>query len=345
MNKKHLKSLVFPISLLFLILIIYNIGFSTLYNSILSADPFYFYLAVALHLASIVVRSIKWKIYVNGVTKTSFLSLLIMVFAGGFIDNATPGPQIGGGPIKAYFLSKRIKKDKSVCLSTIVIERLTGVGMIFIFGIFSTFFVLIFIQKIPLMLKLLLEFLLFIVLGLPIIGYVSREKYVGKGLKGHQILSKIYRFGPFSFLRKKFKSLQSFESYVNSKIKEFRDTFVKLSHDKGRVRMDVILAFVMWMIVFLKTYVLFLALNSPVSFFAVMVVVSLSIFISYFLFMPGGMGVTELLMILLYSSFGISSATAASVALLDRFIFYVFSFGVGYISLIYLNYRYGKEYA
>ena len=58
--------------------------------------------------------------------------------------------------------------------------------------------------------------------------------------------------------------------------------------------------------------------------------------------MPGGAGVTELLMISMYISFGISSTIAASVALLDRFIFYIFSLGFGYVSLTYLNFRYGK---
>ena len=136
-----------------------------------------------------------------------------------------------------------------------------------------------------------------------------------------------------------------YPDYPNVSVNRFSDQaniFSKLSRDKNKVSVNIILAFVCWILTFTNTYVLFLALSHYVSFFAIVIVISLSIFLSYFIFMPGGAGVTELLMISLYISFGISSTIAAAVALLDRFIFYIFSLGFGYGSLIYLNVRYGK---
>ena len=203
-------------------------------------------------------------------------------------------------------------------------------------------FVLIFIQNVSLIVKILLEFVLVLIICVPIAGYILKEKYKGESFKGKAILSRIYYFGPFSFLRKRFKTLQTFDDYIRLKLREFAQTFSKLSHDKKKVGVNVILAFAGWILIFASTYVLFFALGHHVSFFAILIVISLSIFLSYFLFMPGGAGVTELLMISLYISFGISSTIAASVALLDRCIFYLFSLGFGYVSLIYLNFRYGK---
>ena len=337
-----LKFLALPLTLLLLIAIIYNIGLSNLYRAITSANHGYFILAVVFQTSAILVKNLKWLIFVNGIKKASFFSLLPMSLAGCFVDTVTPGPQVGGGPLKAYFLSKRIKVDKATCLTTILVERITGVGVLLIFGICSLFFVLIFIQNVPAMLKILLEFVMFLILGLPLLGYLLKVKYAKKSFKGITIISRIYYFGPFSYLRRRFKTLQAFDDYIRQKLMKFRQTFLELSYDKKKVSLNIILAFVCWVLIFANTYVLFLAFDHHTSFFAIMIVVSLSIFLSYFMFMPGGAGITELLMIALYISFGISSTIAASVALLDRFIFYIFALGFGYISLIYLNHRYGK---
>jgi uncharacterized protein (TIRG00374 family) len=342
-TRKKLKALLLPVTLLLLILIMHNIGFSNLYSAIVHAKVCYLILAVVLQASSILVRTLKWQIFVNGIKKAPFFSLLTMQLAGSFMDTATPGPQVGGGPLKAYFLSKKIKEDKTTCLSTILVERITGVGALSFLGICSTFFVLIFIQNVSVIVKMLLEFVLVIIIGVPVLGYLLKEKYEGKSFKGKNIIAKIYYFGPFSFLRARFKTLHAFDDYVRQKLREFSQTFSTLSHDKKRVSANIILAFICWILIFANTYLLFLALGHHVSFFAVLIVISLSIFLSYFMFMPGGVGVTELLMISLYISFGISSTIAASVALLDRCIFYLFSLGFGYLSLIYLNVRYGKE--
>ncbi|CAD7766809.1 MAG: Lysylphosphatidylglycerol synthase TM region [Candidatus Argoarchaeum ethanivorans] len=184
-------------------------------------------------------------------------------------------------------------------------------------------------------------FVWLLIICVPVMGYILKKKYKGKDFKGKAIISRIYYFGPFSFLRKKFKTLQTFDDYITLKIGEFAQTSLKLSSDRKKVGLNIILSFIAWMLIFTTTYTLFLSIGYHISFFAVMIVVSLSTFLSYFFFIPGGAGITELLMISLYISLGISSAVAASVALLDRFIFYVFSIVVGYISLTYLNIRYG----
>ncbi|NVM23971.1 MAG: flippase-like domain-containing protein, partial [Desulfobacterales bacterium] len=75
------------------VLIIHNIGFSNLYSTIVRANLSYFILAVVLQASSILVRNLKWQIFVNGIKKAPFFSLLAMLLAGSFMDTATPGPQ------------------------------------------------------------------------------------------------------------------------------------------------------------------------------------------------------------------------------------------------------------
>ena len=329
-------------TLLLLLLIVHAIGFSNIYSTIVSANLTYLLLAVVLQASTIAVRNLKWQIFVNSIKKVPFLPLLVMTLAGIFMDTATPGPQVGGGPLKAYYLSKRIKVDKTTCLSTVLVERIASVGVLSFLGLCSLFFVLIFIKDVPLLIKLLLELVLVLVVGVPIVGYFVKEKYSGRDVRGQAIIARIYYFGPFSFLRKRFQSLQAFDDYIRLKLKEFARTFAELSHDKTKVSVNIFMSFVFWILCFSNTYVLFLALGHHVFFFAILIVISLATFLSYFMVMPGGAGVMELLLITLYISFGISSTVAAAVALLDRCIFYAFSLGFGYVSLIYLNFRYGK---
>jgi uncharacterized membrane protein YbhN (UPF0104 family) len=123
-NKKTLKFLLLPVTLLLLILIIHNIELSNLYSTIVRANLGCLILAVALQASSILVRNLKWQILVNGIKKAPFFSLLVMLLAGSFMDTATLGPQVGGCPLKAYFLSKKIKVNKATCLSTVLVESL-----------------------------------------------------------------------------------------------------------------------------------------------------------------------------------------------------------------------------
>jgi hypothetical protein len=342
LTKKLITFLLLLGTLLVLFLIVHAIGFSNIYSTIVGANLSYLLVAVVLQASTILVRNLKWQIFVNSIQKVPFFTLLVMTLAGGFMDTATPGPQIGGGPLKAYYLSKRTKVDKTICLSTVLVERIASVGVLSFLGLCSLFFVLMFIKEVPLFIKLLLELVLVLVVGVPIAGYFVREKYRGKGVRGQAIIARIYYFGPFSVLRKRFKSLQAFDDYVRLKLKEFAKTFSELSHDKTKVSLNIFMAFVFCILSFANTYVLFLSLGHHVLFFAIVIVISLATFLSYFMFMPGGAGVMELLLITLYISFGISSTVAVAVALLDRCIFYAFSVGLGYVSLIYLNFKYGK---
>jgi len=68
-TKKNLEFLILPVTLLLLILIMYNIGFSNIYSAIVRANLSYLILAVALQASSILVRNLKWQIFVNGIKK------------------------------------------------------------------------------------------------------------------------------------------------------------------------------------------------------------------------------------------------------------------------------------
>jgi hypothetical protein len=99
----------------------------------------------------------------------------------------------------------------------------------------SLLFVLIFIQNVSLIVKILLEFVLVLIIGVPIAGYILKEKCEGESFKGEAVNSGIYYFGPFCFLRKRFKTLQTFEDYIRLKLRDFVKPFSKQSHDKKKV--------------------------------------------------------------------------------------------------------------
>lgn len=104
---------------------------------------------------------------------------------------------------------------------------------------------------------------------------------------------------------------------------------------------DLSLSFLMWFFNYLGTFFLFIALNHKINFIAIIVVVTLSTLLGSISPVPGGVGIIEAIMISLYLTFGINSGIAATVAVLDRLIYYFYSLLIGGISLFYLNTKYG----
>ena len=89
---------------------------------------------------------------------------------------------------------------------------------------------------------------------------------------------------------------------------------------------------------YLSSYFLFISLNSQINFLSLIVVVTLSYLIGDISPVPGGIGLTEGTMFLLYSAIGVSPSIAIVISLLSRMIYYFFSLLMGGLSLIYLRF-------
>jgi uncharacterized protein (TIRG00374 family) len=159
-----------------------------------------------------------------------------------------------------------------------------------------------------------------------------------------RLLKRIYFFGPLKIVRERFSTYAHFEEYVMDRISEFLTTFKELLKEKKNVRNNLLLSYLIWFMVFLKTYLIFLAFGQEVSILLVVSVEAISILLGIMSLLPGGLGATEIIMIALFRSAGVGVELATAVTIVSRGIFYAFSLGLGYLSFLYLKLIPGKHY-
>lgn len=320
----------FLISLVVLALLVYvlkDVDFVEAYGLLLRADLFYLILAVAALGGSFLVWNLRWKVSLRSVVDADYFSLLRILMAGIFLNNITPGTGIGGEPLRAYYLKKKYGKSKSKFLGVILADKSFNYAVYLLFLVLSLLFVFVFLD-ISLNLKIIFQSLLLIVFIVIVVFMYCRGKR-----RTDRVLSRIYRTGLF----KGFRSKKVFREYVRKRVSRLRKVFQKVILDRKTFSIGIALSFVVWVLIFLSSWFLFLSFGERVSFLAVVVVVTIGYLIGDLSPVPGGMGLMEGTMFLMYSSMGISSSLAVVVSLLSRIIYYFFSLIIGGLSLTWLR--------
>lgn len=344
----------FIIGLILLLGVLSYIGIDKLAESVKDTKPIYLVAAFILNLLMFLVWNLKFKFLVDKIDKgkaaANFTSLFPIIMVGSFINATTPGAKTGGGPVKAYYLSKLLNIDKTTCMPIVIIDQLTNSGLFLILSIISVLLVFLFLD-ISGTISLVIEIFLLLISLIIVSGILTRKrvkrrlksfgmnKFIGKLDK---LLYKIYYFKLFKFIRKRFYTYQLFESYVIERVEKFIVGFEEVARDRRLIKMDLFLALSIWILIYLKTYILFLGFGYDVNFMVVVIVVTISLFISSVMIVPGGIGLVEMAMITLYAASGVDPGIAAAVSVLDRFIFYFFALGIGYLSLNWLNFRFRR---
>jgi|SRR3989344_2795499 len=308
-----------------------DINFFEVYLILREINPVYISLAFFSCMLSFLLWNFRLKNSLKEIIHISYIKLLPFLFAGFFIDMITPVSGIGGEPVKAYFLSKKYKKSKTKLLGCTLADKFFNISVFVVFVVLSILFLIIYLN-IPENTKLILEILLlFIFLSLFFIAYLIWRK---ASLDVIWIIKLLYKF---RFIRKKFSDLSKFENYFKKRVKNLTKLFKKVIMNRKRFYVGVFVSVLIWALNYLVSYFLFLAFGFHVNFISVAIVVSLGYFIGDISPVPGGIGLIEGVMFLLYSAIGIFSPLALTVVLLSRVIYYFFTIFLGGLALIYLK--------
>lgn len=314
-----------------LVWILKDINFYEVYLLIANANLIWFFLAVLSSAGTFVVWNYKWMYIFKSLVKPDFWFFMYVLLAGTFFNTVTPGAGIGGEPFKAHFIAQKYKKSHAKVLGYVMGDSFYRMVAFFCFIIFSVLFVLTYI-KIGSVLTLILELILIFVIIISLtIVYLTLKK-----LKFN--LGAFFRkLHWFKFIKKKFPDQEKFVKYVNGKINLFAGIFRKVVKRKKNIVVGMGLSFVFWILNFLTAYFLFLSFGHNVSLLSIIIVFTLGNIIGSFSPVPGGVGVVEGSMVLLYSAMGVAPGLALLVAFLQRIIFYFFSLFLGGVSLIHLR--------
>jgi len=314
------------IILVALIYILGKINFSEAYQILQNTKPKFLVLAFVAYALGILVFSLRGMISIRKIIEPDFWFFLNTTLAGSFVNVVTPGAQVGGEPIRAYYLSKKYSKPKAKVFGAVLADRIIHGLVSLFFVIASLLFILTYIP-VSREMKIIFQTILFFLLAfLALIFFLNMKRT---------------KFNIGGFL-KKIGILRAAKN--NGKIKDigkhlgnFTNSFKKTFFNKKTLFFGILFSFAVWMLDYLSAYFLFLSLEVRISLFLVIVVTSLGSLIGDLSPTPGGIGLVEGFMIFLYSLVGINLPTAIIVSVLSRLIGYFFSLVVGGISLLYLE--------
>src|SRR3972149_7353891 len=316
--------------LITLILVLYLLGkinFTEVWNLIVQANNYYFFLAFLAYLTSFLVFDLRTTYSMKNIVKPSLFFNLKTTLAGFFINVITPGAQLGGDPVRAYFLGKKYGKPKTKIFGALLADRFFHVVASIFFILASLLFI---ITYVPVSFELKTIFqtaLFFALLFLLAIGYLSFRK---ANFNIELFLEKFRWLFPKKGLKKGQKT--KLEKILIKHFGHFARTFRTVVRDRKIIAVGILLSFIYWMLNFAASYFLFLSFGIQVSFLLVIVVISIGNLVGDFSPTPGGIGLIEGIMIVTYSLLGVSLSVAVAVSLLSRIIFYFFSILLGGLS-------------
>ncbi len=331
--KKGVFGVFFTIIVLTLVVyVLRDIDFFEVYLLFKEINPLYLLLSFFFCLLGILLLNLRFKNSLSEIIKEDYIRLLPFSFLGLFFNTITPGSGFGGGePIRAYYLGEKYKKPKSKILGSILADKFFNLA-VFVFLVVVSLLLVIIYFNIPEITKFILEgilLLLFFVVSLFLYLFFRKHR-----LDTNAITKNLYKIG---ILKKKFLNYSKFKKYVNKTLDNFLIIFRKVLVDKKKFYSGIFLSVLIWMFTFLISYFLFLSFRIPINFISVLTVVSLGFFFGDISAFPGGIGVVEGVMFLLYSAMGIFEPVAITVALLSRVIYYFYALLIGGIAFIYLR--------
>ncbi|MGP8329299.1 MAG: flippase-like domain-containing protein [Methanosarcinaceae archaeon] len=331
----RLKNILFLVRLIGAITILWFIDVEQLMLILGSINPYFILLAFLLELFGFLIWTLKWKHLVDKTEHINFIILFMGLMAGNCMSTNVLRARIFGGFGRIFFLKNVSKSFRHAnWYATIVVDQTTNNFVFTPLVIFSLLFVFLFLN-IPWWLSVLMEILVLILFFSALGAYMSRQKIKRTSIINFcQLnLQRIYYFTPIKYIRNRFDSYHLFEEIVILNIAEFTKTYTSILKDKQTLTKDVILAVLMYIFIYFKSYILFQSSGYDISILQLVVSLTIILWIIFVVPVPGGLGFKEVVMIGMYTMVGVPINIAAIVSMIDRIIYLFFVIVISYSSI------------
>lgn len=321
--------LVFAIGVIIFTIFVNEIGFEKLLNLLNNVEKPLLMLAVVFNLLNTITFTISWQ-YLTPY-KISLYKLFKFYMAGTFINNITPSFGTAGEPVKAMFLGKETGINKAECFAGVVSVRMLNmfpfltIGMLGIWLLFSNpAMKLGFWEIAGLLFSIGLAFSIF---GMIIYFYIRKDKL------SSFIHSSIHFFVPFIGLVKKGFDDKAYVKAVDESINSFHGGLRDIRQDKNSLAKATISSYLGWIFDILAIYMIFLSIDETHIHISVLIISYTISMISGWLplFMPGGLGIVDGTMAILFIYGGVPIEMAVLATLLYRLSSYWFNTILGAI--------------
>jgi hypothetical protein len=330
--------LLISLGIIVLVTLLKFVGYREVFATISKINPIYILLVICIRPVSLFLFSFKTYFLsqkIPKLKKISFWKYCLIQLSGMLVNNLTPGPSVGGEPLKAYYLEKATGMRGSACLGLYAMDSLVFMVTTFIFMSFSTFYLIFSIGIPKLKYFLAIWFLICLIVAMVIVFVIFRLSKQKKRFE--KLLRWLYKFPPLKILRKNAKSADKFVRSVNSKQKAFMSMLKHLWKDKKVLWTIFLAGFIWYLLQGLGLWFLFKGLGFSVPFFRLVAVMTISLSVGYLVFVPGGTGATEGSAVLIMSLLGVPASAITAVILVDRFTFYILTYLFGYLAISFLS--------
>lgn len=305
--KKYVIPLIIGIFLF--VLTLYFIGIGKIFQNLANLNIYLYLAALGCIFISLLLWTFRWKIFIkaNGYDVPLFGLLKNLIVGLGF-NNLTPLAKFGGEPVRAYLLKEEYGIKMREGFATVMAE----LTVFFIVNI-SLIMLSILLISIKMDPPLWLYFILIpfgVLVSLILFGIL--EVYSGR-----DIIIRIIKW--FS---EKIKRLEPYEKKLSQTYKGFQRTFRESLQKRAAFGKALACTLLFELSVFLKFFILFLALDHPVSPVKIIIAMGISAVLLALPTTPGSLGVYEGGFASVLIFLGIETGAAGAVVFLDRLVWY-----------------------
>jgi len=154
------------------------------------------------------------------------------------------------------------------------------------------------------------------------------------------VLPRVYHLKYLKSVRKKFKTYDELHKKANQIVNEFFTNVDQMANTPRILFTGIFLAYISYLFVILQLHFVLLAFGIKLPFLIVLSLVVLPELMGLISSTPGGFGILEASMVLLFeSAIGITAATATAIMLTTRLISYWLTIFIGFFCVTFLWHR------
>lgn len=316
---------------------LYLVGFDSIRDVLLNANFWYLGLAMVVSLAANALHTAGWWVYLRDKRyRISFFKAYQIYLASIFFVNLLPAVSGSGEVSKFYFIEKSTpgaRFDRT--LATCVISRVLELVPISAGAAFGVVY-LAFFYEIP---PWATAFCLFAA------GMMAALAVVGVALAMNNALLRRLSSRAFRLLERLLKKDMASQALnFDAVITQFDASFKEIMAKPKLLALSILLIFAAWCLDVSVAYIAFLSVGNPVTPVLVVTVYSVTTVLQMLpISLPGGLGLTEMVMTILYMTVGIPRAAAAGATIMVRFVTLWFLTTVGGLVTLYLEKAHGGD--
>ena len=310
MDKKTIIFLV--VSLAILAVMLYFIGIDQVIDALKVANMTYIVLAIIAQIFTYFLYALRWQI-LNKLADmdVSIKKLIPMVLVGLAVNNITPSGRGGGEPVRAYILAKESDYNTEDTFATVIADRALDTFPFVVLAVITIVAMILYFDISMWLIIVMVVAVIAIVAILIILIFMCINPNFGSRVEGW-ILGLVRMFYK--------KNNSEFEDKIHEVIFGFQNTMKMLISNRKVLYYAVPLSFLIWIFEIIRVYLVFLAFGANVNIIVIGEVFIVASLVGMIPLLPGGLGAVDSLMIIFYSSAGISASISAAATVIERLI-------------------------